>query len=146
MEQQYVTHTLGQGENLFLLAELYYGNAGLWWVIYHANLEAIGDDPEGIDTGIVLRIPLVETKRQRIDMPSFIPATPFVHSEDPLIQLARERYVDIALYFDVLEASELDGDEVLAVTDKVVIPPRGNPYDLKKAEFYRAKFYEARER
>jgi len=144
MEQLFVEHALGASEDLFFLAEFYYGNAGLWWVIYHANVEVIGDDPEDLAPGTALRVPLLAVKRQRMDMPAYIPATPYEASKDPLIHLCEDRYGDAALYFDLLEISGLEGDEVLAPGTRLTLPPRGNPYDLKKAESYREKFYSAR--
>lgn len=63
------THTLSQDEDLFFLAEYYYGDAALWDIIYYANRDlsacsaqagTIGDDPENLYPGMKLTIPSLE--------------------------------------------------------------------------------------
>ncbi len=48
------------GEDIFLLAELYYGAWWMWEVIHDYNREIIGDDPESIPIGTLLYIPLMD--------------------------------------------------------------------------------------
>lgn len=59
-----MTHTIKQEEDLWFLAELYYGDAGLWDIIYYANRTTIGDDPENLYPGMKLEIPKLETGDQ----------------------------------------------------------------------------------
>jgi nucleoid-associated protein YgaU len=52
-------HTVGPGETLSHIALQYYGSAvkDKWMVIYEANKDAIGDNPNHLPRGIVLKIP-----------------------------------------------------------------------------------------
>jgi len=139
--QLYTTHVVEQGEDIFKLAELYYGDAGAWWVIYHANLEDLGDDPEELSPGVTLRIPALETSQETEAMPSFVPATSFEHSKDPLIQFAAAYYGDPSLAFDIRELNGLTDDQVIIAGTELRMPPRGVPRNLSRAAFYRQKFY-----
>lgn len=53
-------HTINQDEDLWFLAEYYYGDAALWDIIYYANRAAIGDDPETLTPGMRLIVPELE--------------------------------------------------------------------------------------
>jgi len=53
-------HTLSQSQDLWFLAEYYYGNASLWDIIYYYNRETIGDDPENLYAGMTITIPELE--------------------------------------------------------------------------------------
>lgn len=58
--QEYVgQHTVAPGDSLSAIAVKYYGaGAGANWnIIYAANKEKIGDDPNLIHPGLVLNIP-----------------------------------------------------------------------------------------
>lgn len=59
-------HTLKQEEDLWFVAELYYGAAGLWDGIYYANREAIGDDPENVYPGMQITVPELETGERNL--------------------------------------------------------------------------------
>jgi nucleoid-associated protein YgaU len=52
-------HTVAEGETLSGIALKYYGSAvkEKWMVIYEANKDVIGDNPNLIITGQVLKIP-----------------------------------------------------------------------------------------
>jgi nucleoid-associated protein YgaU len=52
-------HTVAEGETLSGIALKYYGSAvkEKWMVIYEANKDVIGDNPNLITTGQVLKIP-----------------------------------------------------------------------------------------
>ncbi len=63
------THILKQGEDLWFLAEYYYGDAGLWDIIYYENKDEIGDDPEELTPGMTVRIPEIETGEKTIILP-----------------------------------------------------------------------------
>ena len=59
-ETEYLAeHTIGEGETLSHLALKYYGSAvkDKWMVIYEANKEIIGDNPNHVRIGMVLKIP-----------------------------------------------------------------------------------------
>ena len=64
-----IIHNLKQEEDLWFLAEYYYGDAGLWDIIYYANKEQIGDDPENISAGMKIEIPKLETGEKTIILP-----------------------------------------------------------------------------
>jgi nucleoid-associated protein YgaU len=53
-------HTLKQDEDLWFLAEYYYGDAALWDTIYYFNRDTIGDDPENLYPGMKILIPDLE--------------------------------------------------------------------------------------
>jgi len=139
-EIQYHAHRLAPGEDIFTLAELYYGDYSAWTIIYHANLDTLKDDPESAKQGMVIYVPLVETSVENVKMPVVVSATSFTNSEDPLVQFARERYGDQSVVFDIREASGLTDDEVIETGDELKLPARGNPKNLKLAKFYRDKF------
>lgn len=140
MEIQFHTHRIAPGEDIFTLAELYYGDAGTWWIIYHANVDSLGDDPENVSLGMAVRIPLIETSDENVKMPIVVPSSSFTNSEDPLVQFAGERYGDRSMVFDVREASGLTDDAVVSEGDELKLPARGNPKNLKLARFWREKF------
>jgi nucleoid-associated protein YgaU len=52
-------HTVAEGETLSGISLKYYGSAvkEKWMIIYEANKDVIGDDPDLIVTGQVLEIP-----------------------------------------------------------------------------------------
>lgn len=52
-----LTHRVHAADTLATIAKQYYGNQGLWRLIYEANRELIGDDPNAIPIGAALVIP-----------------------------------------------------------------------------------------
>lgn len=64
-----MTHILKQDEDLWFLAEYYYGDAALWDVIYYANRDNIGDDPENLTPGMSIRIPQLEIGERTVTIP-----------------------------------------------------------------------------
>lgn len=50
-------HKVAMGEDLFIIAELYYGDWPLWELIYDVNREQIGDNPELLEPGMELIVP-----------------------------------------------------------------------------------------
>lgn len=56
--------------DIFLLAAWFYGDAGAFDVIYYANKETIGDDPEGITPGMELDIPEIEVEATEYSIPA----------------------------------------------------------------------------
>jgi len=140
MERPYIVHVLGASQDLFYLAEFYYGDAAKWHVIYHENLDLIGDDPEQLSSGMALRIPMVGTSEERGAMPVYIPATPCEASKDPLVQFCENRYGDPCMIFDLLERNRLEGDEVVAPGTALRFPARGEKRNLALALIWREKF------
>ena len=59
--QVLATHTLASKETLSDLALKYYGHATppYWKLIYEANKEVIGDNPNAVRSGLVLNIPVL---------------------------------------------------------------------------------------
>lgn len=53
----FAEHTVAPGENLSKISEKYYGNQGYWKPLYDANQAVIGDNPNVIVPGQVLKIP-----------------------------------------------------------------------------------------
>jgi len=51
------THTVEAGETLSSIAARYYGSEGKWRLIYEANRQKIGPDPDRLPRGAVLVIP-----------------------------------------------------------------------------------------
>lgn len=52
-----LTHRVNAADTLATIAKQYYGNQGLWQLIYEANRDRIGDDPNAIPVGAELVIP-----------------------------------------------------------------------------------------
>ena len=52
-----LTHRVNAADTLATLAQQYYGNQALWHLIYEANRDLIGDDPNAIPIGAELVIP-----------------------------------------------------------------------------------------
>ena len=50
-------HTVGPGDSLSTIAKKYYGSAYHYPFLYEANKDVIGDDPNVIIDGTVLKIP-----------------------------------------------------------------------------------------
>jgi len=48
---------VAEGDTLVIIAERLYGDGNLWRRIYDANREAIGNNPDNVRAGTVLRIP-----------------------------------------------------------------------------------------
>ncbi len=56
--------------DIFLIAQWYYGDDGLFDIIYYANQETIGDDPENISAGMELIIPEIEINEDEYRIPA----------------------------------------------------------------------------
>ena len=52
-----VTHTIRPGESLYSIAKRYYKNANRWRVIFDANRDVLGSDPDDLQPGTKLVIP-----------------------------------------------------------------------------------------
>ncbi|MBD0347423.1 MAG: LysM peptidoglycan-binding domain-containing protein, partial [Coleofasciculus sp. Co-bin14] len=51
------TYTVQPGDTLALIAQKFYGDGNLWQLIYDANRNTIGDNPNQLQVGMVLVIP-----------------------------------------------------------------------------------------
>lgn len=51
------THVVKAGDTLTALAKKYYGDPKMYMILYEANKEPIGDDPDIIKTGLELKDP-----------------------------------------------------------------------------------------
>ena len=54
------TYTVQKGDTLSHIAQKHYGKASHWHAIYEANRDVIGDNPDKIFPGQVLKIPAIE--------------------------------------------------------------------------------------
>ena len=54
------TYTVAKGDTLSHIAKEFYGKAGKWHAIFDANRDVIGDNPDKIFPGQVLKIPAIE--------------------------------------------------------------------------------------
>ena len=52
-------HTVEKGETLSSISEKYFKTQGKWEMIYRANMDVIGDNPNVIRPGMKLKIPAV---------------------------------------------------------------------------------------
>ncbi len=55
-------HVVVSGETLSDIAAAYYGNAKYWKRIYRMNASVIGEDPEKLDVGMRLKMPVITTE------------------------------------------------------------------------------------
>lgn len=134
-------HVLNHGEDIWLLAELYYGAASLWWVIYHANLEVFGDDPEFTVPGTELFIPYLEVSETDEELPGFITQVAAEPSYDPLLLIARDHYGDQFMVFDLYEFNKWDEDRVPGKGERIRYPARASKPAMRRAERWRCIFY-----
>lgn len=134
-------HILNQDEDIWLLAELYYGDASLWWIIYHANLEEFGDDPEYASPGVEVFIPYLEISEESGKVPSSLDAKGIDPSFDPMILLVDRHYGDPTLCFDLYEHNRWDTDHVPIAGDSVGYFARASKPDMRRAERWREIFY-----
>ena len=51
------SYTVAEGDTLATIAARFYGDENEWRRIYEANRETIGDNPDNVRIGTVLRIP-----------------------------------------------------------------------------------------
>jgi hypothetical protein len=138
-ERLFMEHRVGVNEDLFLLAELYYGNAEKWSVIYHENIDVIGDDPEALKPGTPLRIPLVATSERHGVMPEVPTGGQDAHY-DPLVSLARDEYGDPSMSFDLRERNSLSDDQVVSPGTALRFPAQGEKHNLNLALRWRQQF------
>lgn len=134
-------HSLKQAEDVWLLAELYYGDASLWWIIYHANLELFGDDPERCEAGTQVFIPYVETREVKTKIPDFVLLYANEPSRDPVIALSIDRYNDPYIFFDVYEHNAWEPDDVPVSGGEIKYLARASAAGLSKATKWRSFFY-----
>ncbi|MEM1209735.1 MAG: LysM peptidoglycan-binding domain-containing protein, partial [Planctomycetota bacterium] len=51
------SHTIQSGENLSSIAQRYYGRAARWRVLFNANRDVLGNNPNAIRAGMVIKVP-----------------------------------------------------------------------------------------
>ncbi|MBD3285811.1 hypothetical protein GF359_05055 [candidate division WOR-3 bacterium] len=134
-------HRMREGEDIWLLAELYYGDASLWWIIYHVNIEVFGDDPEYVWPGLELFIPFLEVSEEKSKVPVFISHVAYDPAFDPMILLVRERYSDSTMCLDLYEENGWKADHVIKAGDKISYPARAEKPAMRRAESWRHIFY-----
>jgi hypothetical protein len=135
------SHVLNQNEDIWLLAELYYGDASLWWVIYHANLDAFGDDPEFTRPGLEVFIPYLEVSEYTEEMPGFLAQVALDPSFDSVVLLCEDRYGDGFLCFDLYEFNRQEPDHIFAAGESVSFFARASKPNMRRAERWRSIFY-----
>ncbi|MEM0913042.1 MAG: LysM peptidoglycan-binding domain-containing protein [Planctomycetota bacterium] len=54
-------HTIQSGENLSSIAQRYYGKAARWRVLFNANRDILGNNPNAIRAGMVIAVPPLPT-------------------------------------------------------------------------------------
>jgi nucleoid-associated protein YgaU len=57
---QMKTYTVKEGDTLSAIAKEFYGEAADYRIIYEANKDVIGDDPNRIQVGMELKIPNIK--------------------------------------------------------------------------------------
>ncbi len=75
-------YTVQQGDSLSSIAQQAYGDGNLWQIIYQANTNVIGSDPNQLQPGMILSIPVNPG-------PTYI-----VHQGDSLFSIAQQVYGD----------------------------------------------------
>ncbi len=64
-------HELREGEDLLTVARDWYGDASLWFYIWEANRDRVGDDPDAVEPPLTLVVPRLPTA----DIAYVVPAT-----------------------------------------------------------------------
>lgn len=134
-------HNMAQDEDIWHIAELYYGDASLWWVIYHANLEVFVDDPELSLPGLEVFIPFIEVKEEKGEVPGFLAQVAADPSYDPMILLAADRYRDIYVSFELYEANGWEPYNLPQSGSEIRYPFRASRPNMRRAERWREIFY-----
>jgi|GEM_PF-2397576 len=134
-------HVMCEGEDIWLLAELYYGEASLWWIIYHVNIEAFGDDPEYARPGLKLFIPFLRVSDERGEVPDLISHVACDPSYDPMVLLAKDRYNDSTMCFDLYESNDWDPSHLIEAGGIIGFPARAEKPAMRRAESWRHIFY-----
>ncbi len=137
-------HALKQGEDIWLLAELYYGKAELWPVIYHANIKVLGDDPENTVPGLKMFIPYLDVHEESLKVPDFIARIAADPSYDPMTLLAQDRYNDASLCFDLYEFNRWPTSRALRSGETIRYFARASKPAMRMAERWREIFYRSR--
>ncbi len=124
-------HRVAEGEDVFMLAELYYGDWTLWELIYEANREVIGDDPEALTPGTEIVIP---------DLPQG--ETVEVEDDVRLMEEVRRYFGSYVFYWKVLKENGIPDDPT--PKGQIHLPKLGNRKRLKKAERLRWRYLSRR--
>jgi nucleoid-associated protein YgaU len=117
---QATAYTVSSGDTLSSLASHFYGNDALWTIIYDANKQTIGENPDLLQVGQVLSIPT-------------IPPTPgayyHVESGDSLTSIAQRAYGDGSQWQAIYKVNEAEigPDPNLLQSDQVLFIPLKQP-------------------
>ncbi len=112
-------HVVERGDDLWTLAEHYYGQGRDWRKIAAANPRQLSGGPDRLQPGWKLAIPDFEPPAPPDDR------TVIVRSGDSLSSVARKVYGQQARWTDIFAAnrSQIDDPDDIAVGTRLVIPP-----------------------
>lgn len=117
-------HTVRQGEDLLMLAEIYYADWTLWPIIADANSD-LALDPDAPQPGIVIEIPALPISESQIT----IAADPM---RDLLLDAVVTAYGGTAYYASVLDAAGLSADEI--ASGEITLPALGDRVKMRIGE------------
>ncbi|MBD2609469.1 Dyp-type peroxidase [Scytonema hofmannii FACHB-248] len=116
------TYVVGQGDDLSKIAQRAYGNESFFNVIYNANKNVIGSNPNAIFAGQILYIPILEGNTTPVPGQTYL-----VQQGDYLFLIAERAYGDGNLLNVIYEANRdvIGLDPTVLVPGQVLrIPPR----------------------
>jgi nucleoid-associated protein YgaU len=94
-------YTVVSGDNLSAIAERAYGNGALWWVIYNANGQIVGANPNLIRPGQVLTIPASVPPSGVANPNRAFDSTYVVRAGDSLWSIAQSYYGNATRWVDI---------------------------------------------
>jgi Dyp-type peroxidase family len=116
------TYVVGQGDDLSKIAQRAYGNESFFNVIYNANKNVIGSNPDAIVAGQILYIPILEGNTTPVPGQTYL-----VQQGDYLFLIAERAYGDDNLFNLIYQANRdvIGSDPTVLVPGQVLrIPPR----------------------
>lgn len=116
------TYVVRQGDDLSNIAQRAYGNESFFNVIYDANKNVIGSNPNAIVAGQILYIPILEGNTTPVPGQTYL-----VQQGDYLFLIAERAYGDGNLFNLIYEANRdvIGSDPTVLVPGQVLfIPPR----------------------
>ena len=116
------TYVVGQGDDLSKIAQRAYGNESFFRVIYDANKNVIGSNPNAIVVGQILYIPILQGNTTPLPGQTYL-----VQQGDYLFLIAERAYGDGNLFNLIYQANRdvIGSDPTVLVPGQVLsIPPR----------------------